>query len=84
MAMMNYGTHVGPFTQKYVRRSPFMPKSRYDPYASALYSPKMFKFEYLLEPPSQMRLEVTHKEDSPVLYIRKIQLFYDLHNGGTV
>ena len=75
MAMMNYGAHVGPFTQKYVHRSPFVPKSRYDPYPSAPYSPKMFKFEYLLEPPSQMQLEVTHKEDSPVLYIRKYNYF---------
>ena len=44
MAMMNYGAHVGPFTQKYVRRSPFVSKSRYEPYSSAAYSPKMFKF----------------------------------------
>ena len=81
MAMMNYGAHVGPFAQKYVRRSPFVSKSRYEPYPSGPYSPKMFKYEYLLEPPSQMRLEVTHKEDPPVLYVRKVQLFYDLYNG---
>ena len=70
MAMMNYGAHAGPFTQKYVRHSSFMHKSHYDPYACATqYSQKMFKFEYLLEPPSQMRLKVTHKEDTPVLYV---------------
>ena len=53
MAMMNYASHTGPFTQKFVCRSHFMPQSRYDPYG-AQYSQKMFKFEYLLEPPSQM------------------------------
>ena len=74
MAMMNYGTHTGPFTQKFVRRSRFMPQSRYDPYG-AKYSQKIFKFKYLLEPPSQMRLEVTHKEDAPVLYVRKYNYF---------
>ena len=74
MAMMNYASHTGPFTQKFVRRSRFMPQSRYDPYG-AQYSQKMFKFEYLLEPPSQMRLEVTHKEDVPVLYTRKYNYF---------
>ena len=57
MAMMNYGTHVGPFTQKYVHHSPFVPKSRYDPYPSAPYSLKMFKFEYLLEPPAKCDLK---------------------------
>ena len=72
--MMNYGTHTGPFTQKFVHRSRFMPQSCYDPYG-AQYSQKMFKFEYLLEPPSQMRLEVTHKEDAPVLYVRKYNYF---------
>ena len=71
MAMMNYGTHTGPFTQKFVRRSCFVPQSCYDPYG-AQYSQKMFKFEYLLEPPSQMQFEVMHKEDVPVLYVRKI------------
>ena len=75
MAMMNYGAHAGPFTQKYVRRSPFVHKSRYEPYASAQYSPKMFKFEYLLQPPSQMRLKVTHRDDAPVLYIQKYSYF---------
>ena len=74
MAMMNYGTHTGPFTQKFVRRSHFVPQSRYDPYG-AQYSSKMFKYEYLLEPPSQMRLEVTHKEDPPILYVRKYSYF---------
>ena len=74
MAMMNYGTHTGPFTQKFVRRSRFVPQSRYDPYG-AQYSQKIFKFKYLLEPPSQMRLEVTHKEDAPVLYVRKYNYF---------
>ena len=74
MAMMNYASHTGPFTQKFVRRSRFVPQSRYDPYG-AQYSQKMFKFEYLLEPPSQMRLEVTHKEDAPVLYVRKYNYF---------
>ena len=53
MAMMNYASHTGPFTQKFVRRSRFVPQSCYDPYG-AQYSQKMFKFEYLLEPPSQM------------------------------
>ena len=75
MAMMNYGAHVGPFAQKYVRHSPFVSKSCYEPYPSGPCSPKMFKYEYLLEPPSQMRLEVTHKEDSPVLYVRKYNYF---------
>ena len=74
IAMMNYGTHTVPFTQKFVRRSRFVPQSRYDPYG-ILCSQKMFKFEYLLEPPSQMRLEVTHKEDAPVLYARKYNYF---------
>ena len=74
MAMMNYASHTGPFTQKFVRCSHFVPQSRYDPYG-AQYSQKMFKFEYLLEPPSQMRLEVTHKEDVPVLYARKYNYF---------
>ena len=74
MAMMNYGTHTGLFTQKFVCRSHFMPQSRFDPYG-AQYSQKMFKFEYLLEPPSQMRLKVTHKEDAPVLYVRKYNYF---------
>ena len=72
--MMNYASHTGPFTQKFVRCSRFMPQSRYDPYG-AQYSQKMFKFEYLLEPPSQMRLEVTHKEDALVLYARKYNYF---------
>ena len=71
---MNYGTHTVSFTQKYVRCSRFVPQSRYEPYG-AQYSPKMFKFEYLLEPPSQMRLEVIHKEDAPVLYVRKYNYF---------
>ena len=74
MTMMNYGTHSVPFTQKFVRRSRFMPQSRYDPYGTQ-YSLKMFKFEYLLEPPSQMQLEVTHKEEAPVLYVRKYNYF---------
>ena len=74
MAMMNYASHTGPFTQKFVRRSCFVPQSHYDPYG-AQYSQKMFKFEYLLEPPSQMRLEVTHKEDVSVLYARKYNYF---------
>ena len=74
MAMMNYASHTGPFTQKFVRHSRFVPQSHYDPYG-AQYSKKMFKFEYLLEPPSQMRLEVTHKEDAPVLYARKYNYF---------
>ena len=72
MAMMNYASHTGPFTQKFVCRSHFVSQSRYDPYG-AQYSQKMFK--YLLEPPSQMRLEVTHKEDAPVLYARKYNYF---------
>ena len=72
--MMNYGTHTVPFTQKFVRCSRFMPQSHYDPYG-AKYSQKMFKFEYLLEPPSQMQLEVTHKEDALVLYVRKYNYF---------
>ena len=67
MAMMNYDTHTGPFTQKFVCRSHFVPQSQY--------SQKMFKFEYLLKPPSQMRLEVTHKEDALVLYVRKYNYF---------
>ena len=74
MAMMNYASHTGPFTQKFVHHSRFMPQSRYDPYG-AQYSQKMFKFKYLLEPPSQMRLEVTHKEDVLVLYARKYNYF---------
>ena len=74
MAMMNYGTHTGCFTQKFVCRSCFVPQSCYDPYG-AQYSPKMFKYEYLLEPPSQMRLKVTHKEDVPVLCVRKYSYF---------
>ena len=74
MAMINYGTHTGPFTQKFVRRSHFVPQSRYDPYG-AQYSQKMFKFEYILEPPSQMQLEVMHKEDVLVLYVRKYNYF---------
>ena len=74
MAMMNYASHTGPFTQKFVRRSHFVPQSRHDPYG-AQYSQKMFKFEYLVEPPSQMQLEVTHKEDVPVLYARKYNYF---------
>ena len=74
MAMMNYASHTGPFTQKFVHCSRFVPQSRYDPYG-AQYSQKMFKFEYLLEPPSQMRLEVTHKEDAPFLYARKYNYF---------
>ena len=74
MAMMNYASHTGPFTQKFVRHSRFVPQGRYDPYG-AQYSQKMFKFEYLLEPPSQMRLEVTHKEDALVLYARKYNYF---------
>ena len=53
MAVMNYGTHTGPFTQKFVRHSHFVSQSGYDPYG-AQYSPKMLKFKYLLEPPSQM------------------------------
>ena len=53
MAMMNYASHTSPFTQKFVRRSLFVPQSRYNPYG-AQYSQKMFKFAYLLEPPSQM------------------------------
>ena len=74
MGMMNYASHTGPFTQKFVRHSRFMPQSCYDPYG-AQYSQKMFKFEYLLEPPSQMQLEVTHKEDALVLYARKYNYF---------
>ena len=72
--MMNYASHTGSFTQKFVRPSHFMPQGRYDPYG-AQYSQKMFKFEYLLEQPSQMRLKVTHKEDAPVLYVRKYNYF---------
>ena len=53
MAMMNYASHTGPFTQKFVRHSHFVPQTRNDPYG-AQYSQKMFKFKYLLEPPSQM------------------------------
>ena len=74
MAMMNYASHTGPFTQKFVCCSRFMPQSRYDPYG-AQYSQKMFKFEYLLEQPSQMQPEVTHKEDALVLYARKYNYF---------
>ena len=74
MAMMNYGTHSVPFTQKFVCHSRFMPQSHYDPYGFQ-YFPKMFKFEYLLEPPSQMRLEVTYKEEAPVLCIQKYNYF---------
>ena len=51
--MMNHASHTGPFTQKFVRRSRFVPQNRYDPYGTH-YSQKMFKFEYLLEPPCQM------------------------------
>ena len=84
MAMMNYGTHTGPFTQKFVCHSHFMRQSHYDPYG-AQYSQKMFKFEYLLEPPNQMQLKVIHKEDVLVLYVRKYNYFMsfsmeELHN----
>ena len=72
--MMYYASHTGPFTQKFVHHSRFVPQSCYDPYG-AQYSQKMFKFEYLLEPPSQMRLQVTHKENVPVLYTRKYNYF---------
>ena len=53
MAMMNYGTHTVPFTQKFVCHSRFVPQNHYDAYGAQC-SQKMFKFEYLLEPPSQM------------------------------
>ena len=72
--MMQYGPNSAPFVQKYTRRSRFGNQNRYDPYGTQ-YAPKMFKYEYLLEPPSQMRLEVTHKEDTPVLYVRKYSYF---------
>ena len=75
MAMMNYGTHSAPFAQKFFCHSHFAPQSCYEPYGANQYSPKMFKFEYLLELPSQMRLEVTHKDDTPVLYVRKYNYF---------
>ena len=76
MAMMNYGTHSAPFAQKFVRHSRFVPQSCYEPYGAQQYSsPKMFKFEYLLELPSQMQLEVTHKDEMPVLYVRKYNYF---------
>ena len=72
--MMQYGANSAPFVQKYTRHSRFGNQNRYDPYGTQ-YAPKMFKYEYLLEPPSQMRLEVTHKEDTPVLYVRKYSYF---------
>ena len=34
MAMMNYASHTGPFTQKFVCHSHFVPQSCYDPYGA--------------------------------------------------
>ena len=68
----SYGNRSAPFVQKFVHRPKYAPAPRYEPYVPSPYvSSKLFAFQYTLEPPSQMRLEVTHQQESPVMYIRK-------------
>ena len=67
-----YGSRSAPFVHKFVHHSKFAPASRYEPYAPSPYaSSKIFSFQYTLQPPSQMRLEVTHQQENPMMYIRK-------------
>ena len=85
----SYGNHSAPFVQKFVHHPKYAPAPRYEPYAPSPYmSSKLFAFQYTLEPPSQMRLEVTHQQESPVMYIRKGNHFMsfsmtELHDVAT-
>ena len=67
-----YGSRSAPFVHKFVHHSKFAPASRYEPYAPSPYaSSKIFSFQYTLQAPSQLRLEVTHQQENPVMYMRK-------------
>ena len=67
-----YGSRSAPFVHKFVHHSKFAPPSRYEPYAPSPYaSTKIFSFQYTLPAPSQMRLEVTHQQENPMMYVRK-------------
>ena len=56
---------------------------QYSPYGGSFYNSgtppqKTFKFTYTFEPPSSLSIEVTHQQQNPVIYVRKLNHFMSL------